>query len=153
MNRIPSGVVFHCDGTYKVVKLEYPLIVFGVSDINRKFYPIAFMFTSHEMNGDYVSFFKSLKELAVMLNIACDPRYIVIDASRAMVYAIRCGDADYELAVVHEPIHEILEARIIEIPKKRGRPPKVSSALKIDSTQTVTVNTVNTVLRRSKRNK
>ena len=27
------------------VKLEYPLIVFGVSDINRKFYPIAFMFT------------------------------------------------------------------------------------------------------------
>ena len=62
-------------------------------------------------------------------------------------------DADYELAVVHEPIHEILEARIIEIPKKRGRPPKVSSALKIDSTQTVTVNTVNTVLRRSKRNK
>ena len=59
-------------------------------------------------------------------------------------------DADYELAVVHEPIHEILEARIIEIPKKRGRPPKVSSALKIDSTQTVTINTV---LRRSKRNK
>ena len=47
------------------------------------------MFTSHEMNGDYVSFFKSLKELAVMLNIACDPRYIVIDASRAMVYAIK----------------------------------------------------------------
>ena len=35
MSRIRGGIVFHCDATYEVVKVGYPLIVFGVSDINR----------------------------------------------------------------------------------------------------------------------
>ncbi len=35
MRRIREWIVFHCDATYKVVKVGYTLIVFGVSDINR----------------------------------------------------------------------------------------------------------------------
>ncbi len=54
MSRIPVGGVFHCDATYKKVKVGYPLSVFGISDINRKFYPLCFMFTSSETNQDYV---------------------------------------------------------------------------------------------------
>ncbi len=81
MSRIPSGIIFHCDATYKVVKLEFPLIVFGVSDFNRKFYPVAFMFTSYELNVDYLNFFKSLKRLCIVLNLIFDPKYMVIDAS------------------------------------------------------------------------
>ena len=84
MSRIPSGVVFHCDATYKIVKVGYPLIVFGISDINRKFYPICFMFTSHEQNKDYVKFFTSLKKLAIILNILLSPEYMCIDASKCM---------------------------------------------------------------------
>jgi hypothetical protein len=68
MRRIREWIVFHCDATYKVVKVGYPLIVFGVSDINRifirKIYAICFMFTSHEQNKDYVKFFSSLEKLA-----------------------------------------------------------------------------------------
>ena len=37
--------------------------MFGISDINRKFYPIAFMIISHETEIDYVDFFKSLKDV------------------------------------------------------------------------------------------
>ena len=88
LTRIPSGVVFHCDGTYKVVKLGFPLIVFGVSDINRKFYPIAFMFSSHEQKADYLRFFKCLNMQTDMLNIKFDPKHMCIDASKAMSYAI-----------------------------------------------------------------
>ena len=88
ISRIPTGVVFHCDGTYKIVKVGYLFIVFGVSDINRKFYPIAFMFTSHEQNADYLRFFKCLKKLTVILNLFFDPKYCVIDASKAMAHAI-----------------------------------------------------------------
>jgi hypothetical protein len=66
MFRISSGIIFHCDATYKVVKHEYPLIVFGVSDINRKFYPVAFMLTSHKLNDDYLTFYKSLKRLYIV---------------------------------------------------------------------------------------
>jgi hypothetical protein len=89
MSRMPEGIVFHCDATYKVVKVGYPLIVFGVSDINRKFYPICFMFTSHEQNQDYVKFFTSLEKLASNLKIVFSPEYICIDASKCMAYAIR----------------------------------------------------------------
>ena len=60
ISRILSGVVFHCDATYKIVKIGYPLIVFGMSDINRKFYPLAFAFTSHEQNDDFRKFFFNL---------------------------------------------------------------------------------------------
>ena len=89
MSRIPSSAILHYYATYKVVKLEYPLIVFGVSDINRKFYPVAFMFTSHELNDDYLNFFKSLKRLCIVLNLIFDPKYMVIDASKELAYAIK----------------------------------------------------------------
>ena len=89
MSRIPIGVVFHCDATYKIVKVGYPLIVFGLSDINRKFYPLCFMFTSHETNKDYANFFKSVKKLSILLNIMLSPEYMCIDASKSMAYGIR----------------------------------------------------------------
>ena len=89
MSRIPVGVVFHCDATYKIVKVGYPLIVFGISDINRKFYPLCFMFACYETNQDYVKFFKSLKKLAILLNIKLSPEYMCIDASKSMAYGIR----------------------------------------------------------------
>ena len=40
---------FHVDCTYKIVKYFFPLLVFGITDFDRHFYPIAFMVTSHEV--------------------------------------------------------------------------------------------------------
>ncbi len=34
INRGPEAVIFHCDGTYKVLKLGFSLIVLCISDIN-----------------------------------------------------------------------------------------------------------------------
>ncbi|CAF1023345.1 unnamed protein product [Brachionus calyciflorus] len=48
-----KGGMFHLDATYKIVKYNYPLIVFGITDIKHKFFPICFMFTSHEQEEDY----------------------------------------------------------------------------------------------------
>ena len=56
---------FHIDATYKLIKYFYPLIVF--TDLNHKFYPIAFMITSHEIAVDYVNFFSKLKEVSFKL--------------------------------------------------------------------------------------
>ena len=63
------GKIFHLDATYRILKLAYPVIVFGMSDINRKFFPIAFMITSHETETDYISFFNALKEVSVLENL------------------------------------------------------------------------------------
>ena len=46
--------VFHLDETYKVVNHSFPLIVFGFTDISRKFFPVAFMLTSHEKTVNYI---------------------------------------------------------------------------------------------------
>ena len=88
LSRIPSGVIFHFDCTYKIVKVGYPLIVFGISDISRKFYPVCFMFTSHETSRDFKNFFRSLQKLTNMLNILFNPEYMCIDACRALANAI-----------------------------------------------------------------
>jgi hypothetical protein len=88
MSRIPSGVVYHCDATYKIVKIGFPLVVFGMSDINRKFYSLAFAFTSHEQHKDFCKFFINLKKLAIQLNIVFDPKFMCIDASKSLAFAI-----------------------------------------------------------------
>ena len=51
------GGLFHIDGTYKITFENYVLVVFGRTDIVRKFHPIALMLTSHVQTVDY-QFFK-----------------------------------------------------------------------------------------------
>ena len=90
LSRIFRGKVFHIDATYKIVKYFYPIIVFGVSDINRKFYPIIFAITSHETNYDYAHFFDSLNSMLFEIyDTNFNPEYIVVDASKAMYNAIK----------------------------------------------------------------
>lgn len=55
--------VFHIDCTYKIIKYNYPLIVFGFTDIRRQFFPIVFMQTSHEKKRDFVYFFNNLLKI------------------------------------------------------------------------------------------
>ena len=49
--------VFHIDGTYKLLKNGFPLVVIGVSDIRGQFHPIAFCITSNEEEGDFTEFY------------------------------------------------------------------------------------------------
>ena len=55
--------MFHLNATYKIIKYFYPLIIFGITDYNHKFYPIVFMITSHESTDDYVHFLTELKRI------------------------------------------------------------------------------------------
>ena len=80
---------FNIDATYKIVKYCYPLIVFGFSDVKRQFFPVAFMFTSHEETGDYVHFYASFKQLCARLKISFKPKYMMSDASKAMLKATK----------------------------------------------------------------
>jgi hypothetical protein len=61
--------MFHIDATYRILRTNYPLIVFGFSDLSHKFHPIAFMFTSHETENDYDHFWKSFDNLCEQLRI------------------------------------------------------------------------------------
>ena len=82
---VQNGCVFHFDCTYKIVKYGFPLIVFGCTDIRRKFYPICFFVTSHEQELDYNIFWSSLIEVMELMKIDLikSVGYICIDAERA----------------------------------------------------------------------
>ncbi len=60
LSRVELKGLFHIDATYKIVQYNFPLIVLGVTDINRTFHPICFMFTSHETEDDDDHFFDRL---------------------------------------------------------------------------------------------
>jgi len=89
--------MFHIDATYKIIKYFYPLIIFGITDLNRCFFPIAFMVTSHEKTGDYIHFFKSLNKIASQLvpgpredfQFKFEPKNIVSDAAKSIAKAIK----------------------------------------------------------------
>ena len=51
--------MFHLDCTYKILKYMYPLLVFGVTNLQRQFIPVAFMITSHETTNDFTFFFEA----------------------------------------------------------------------------------------------
>ena len=84
LSRVNGACVYHCDGTYRILKISYPLMVLGVSDIDRKFFPVAFMISSHEKNEDYTHFFKEVKIAADTNDLDFTPSYMTIDASKAM---------------------------------------------------------------------
>ena len=72
--------VFQLDCTYKIIKNRFPLVVFGNCDIKGKFFPIAFMISSHETEEDFFQFYSGLIELADKLNIYFEPQYIMQNA-------------------------------------------------------------------------
>ena len=47
------------------------------------------MITSHEIEVDYSSFFKAIIDVTVSLSFNLDPKFMMIDASKAMANAIK----------------------------------------------------------------
>ena len=48
MKFIQKRGVFHIDGTYKITSHGYPLVAYGITDLQGHYHPIAFMLTSNE---------------------------------------------------------------------------------------------------------
>ncbi len=88
LERLKLGDTYHIDCTYKIVKYFFPVLVFGITDIDRVFQPIAFMITSHETRNDFEFFFTSLASIASDFDIVFNPKIIISDACHAMNNAI-----------------------------------------------------------------
>jgi hypothetical protein len=88
LSRVEQNGTFHIDGTYKIVKYNFPLIVLGITDMERHFHPIAYMFTSHEQEQDYDHFFDSLLQKCNSFGFKFEPKVFCSDASSAIVNSI-----------------------------------------------------------------
>jgi transposase-like protein len=47
------------------------------------------MFSSHEQKGDYLKFFQKMVEVALLVDVILEPKFMVIDACKAIAYAIK----------------------------------------------------------------
>ena len=88
LSRVEQNGTFHIDGTYKIVKYNFPLIVLGITDMERQFHPIAFMFTSHEQEQDYDHFFDCILQKCHSFGFKFEPKVFCNDESSAIVYSI-----------------------------------------------------------------
>jgi len=75
--------VGHIDGTYKITSHGYPLVIYGITDIQGKFHPVAFMITSNETDKDFFEFYSGIKAVALQLEINFEPNFIMQDAASA----------------------------------------------------------------------
>jgi hypothetical protein len=78
-----GGGVFHIDGTHGIVKNRFPLVVFGITDRQGHFFPIAFMLTSFETSYDFDLFYEEIINLSESLDLYFNPEFIMQDASSA----------------------------------------------------------------------
>jgi len=75
-----SGVL-HIDGTYKLIKNRFPVMVLGITDIAEEFHPIAYCVTTHEKEEDFIAFFSAVKKLSTELDLSFNPDFLMMDAS------------------------------------------------------------------------
>ena len=61
--------VIHVDGTYKLIKNIFPVMVIGVTDIRGVFHLIAFCITSNEEETDFFEFFSGVAKQAKIMGI------------------------------------------------------------------------------------
>ena len=88
LSRVQLNGMFHIDATYKIVKYNYPLIILGITDMERRFHPICYMFTSHEQQVDYDFFFDSLLAICKSFDLKFEPKFICTDAAAAIANSI-----------------------------------------------------------------
>jgi len=69
--------MFHIDGTYKLTKEGFPIIIFGKTDFDHHFHPIALSISSHETEADFIYFYKGLQKIANKLDIEFDPHILI----------------------------------------------------------------------------
>lgn len=100
---------YHVDGTYKLIRNKFPLIVFGRTDKQNQFHLIAFCITSHEKEEDFFRFFQGLKKLAEDLDIEFDPAYLMQDACGASYNAIKSLFPDCEVLMCY--FHVVLNCK------------------------------------------
>ena len=81
--------IYHIDATYKITKLNYPLVVIGRSDYNGVFFPIVISIVSHEQGVDFKHILDSFVKLLAELKISFNPTCFMQDACAACKNALK----------------------------------------------------------------
>lgn len=79
----------HCDGTYKQIVQGFPILVIGVTDLNKKFHLCGICVAFGETTQDYQFLFNALKSgVIAVTGKELEPKAVIADADRAISAAI-----------------------------------------------------------------
>ena len=81
--------LFHLSATHKRVLNSFGIHVFGRTDLNRKFYPVALGYQSREESDDYVVLFQALKNVCAHFNVNFKLKFLMINDCEAQSRAVR----------------------------------------------------------------
>jgi hypothetical protein len=98
--------VFHVDGTYKITIQDFPLVVFGVTDLKGVFHPICFMITSHETEEDFYYMYHGLHIQCEIMELEWRPSFIMQDAQQSSYNAIKRLFPDVEVLMCYYHVTE-----------------------------------------------
>lgn len=83
-NALKSHLI-HADATYKLNWQGFPLLLFGCTDLQRKFHPISFGCCTSETTEDFTFMFNAIKEgIRTHYSQAFEPKYLMADAAAAI---------------------------------------------------------------------
>ena len=87
-NESLTPVVFHMDSTFKCNENEFPVTLFGVSDVNRQFHLLSISVVSHRTRDVYIRLITSLQELVAkeLPGISFQFKYCMTDCEVAERY-------------------------------------------------------------------
>ena len=94
LSQVENGV-FQCDGTYKLVKNNYILLICGCQDLGGIFHSCGYCLTSNEDADSYSFFIASLKEVASKIELPFNVSYLMNDGSKAVIAAGKQNFTNY----------------------------------------------------------
>ena len=107
--------VAHIDTTYKITTVGYSLVVYGITDIQGRLHPVAFMLTSTESEEDFVNFYVGLNDLCKNMNIDYNPRFIMQDHCQASYNAAKTVYPDTNLLMCYFHVKLNMRKRLFHV--------------------------------------
>lgn len=117
-----EGTNFHADATYKMVFHGYPLIIVGVTDLERRFHLIGMTLTTNERAGDYEFTFKCIKSTVEALykkNI--EPKALICDGAKAILNGFKNAFPDTAGTMIMCWFHVVLNFSKVKLNDEGNR--------------------------------
>lgn len=93
--------IVNCDATYKLNEHDYPVVICGGIDANRKLHVIAYSVTAHETAANYKFLFESIKNKIKELHSKdFKPNVLISDAAGAISNGFEDAFPDLDVNIV-----------------------------------------------------
>ncbi|CAF1096912.1 unnamed protein product [Brachionus calyciflorus] len=121
------------DATYKLLWLNFPILLCGTTDANKAFHPFGMLITKNETENDFTFMFKTVRELSLQLyQWQYSASVFIADAAQANSNGFKnVFELNKRIIVLVQRSGSNFQP--LAQKRGRGRPPKMSNVLNTDA--------------------